>query len=88
MLRLQCHWTREGQRDGWKTFGKVEWKMPGSHFKCSDASCPTMIPLYRQCVDNGCKKEIGYCTDHGGDDRAVLEMSKHLQKHKDKDVQS
>ena len=44
--------------------------------------CEADAPLYRQCSVKGCGKEIGYCKLHGEDGRAVMEMSRHIEAHK------
>lgn len=36
---------------------------------------------WRQCPDNDCRKDICYCPAHGGDARAVTEMTAHIQAH-------
>lgn len=42
--------------------------------------CAKPVLAYRQC-GAGCKLEIGYCVDHGGDARAVEEMKLHHATH-------
>lgn len=56
-------------------------------YQCNETGCTANAQLYRQCADNKCKKEIGYCKAHGGDDRAIEEMGAHMAEH-DKDTQS
>jgi len=42
----------------------------------SDAPCLNTVHRWRQC-GNGCRIEIGYCEEHGGDARAAREMAQH-----------
>jgi hypothetical protein len=42
----------------------------------SAVACAASVFVYRQCA-RGCGLEIGYCNDHGGDDRASEEMVAH-----------
>lgn len=90
---MKRRWWWEEKGLGWKTFGKlvgtVRTKDGGIvGMLCCEEGCSKPVPLYRQCADNKCKKEIGYCTEHGGDDRIFNEMVVHMKKHKDKDTQS
>lgn len=38
--------------------------------------CPGKVGTYRQC-SAGCKLEIAYCDEHGGDERSQKEMVEH-----------
>jgi len=49
---------------------------------CSTPGCGGTVQLYRQCADNICKKEIGYCKGCGGDNHALVMMQAHMQEHK------
>jgi hypothetical protein len=46
--------------------------------------CRAYAPNYRQCAQ-GCKQIIAYCPEHGGDARAIEEMTAHHKTHPDPD---
>lgn len=43
-----------------------------------DWACVAKVSAYRSCGRKGCKVEIAYCKVHGGDERAMNEMTKHI----------
>lgn len=47
--------------------------------KYGRSDCQKKVLVYRQCGHSrsGCKREIAYCVDHGGDERAMREMQEH-----------
>jgi hypothetical protein len=51
--------------------------------KCQEfqPSCDSHAGVYRQCPNTSCKHEIGYCNEHGGDERAQREMVEHIKQH-------
>lgn len=87
-MKLQAHPHFIHSDIALKLFGHIKGVMSNHPFNCSDSDCSTKIALYRQCPVSTCKLEVGYCKEHGGDDRAFEAMTTHIQAHKDKDTQS
>jgi hypothetical protein len=44
--------------------------------------CGAEVNNWRACPQRGCDKNIVFCQKHGGDDRATLEMQRHIAEHK------
>jgi hypothetical protein len=42
------------------------------------AVCQSMTKQYRQCPSKECGLELVYCGQHGGDQRAMTEMTEHI----------
>lgn len=84
---LKTHWMLAGKDGALKLFGKIV-HMPGKHYDCKHEGCIEKVSLHRQCPVNSCALEVGYCNAHGGEDRGFIEMTAHIQAHKDKDTQS
>ena len=46
---------------------------------CQEPGCGKALNRWRSCGDRNCKVEAAWCDAHGGDDRAVSEMVKHIK---------
>lgn len=43
--------------------------------------CRAETNRWRQCPDNSCRREIVFCTAHGGDAQATERMTMHIELH-------
>jgi hypothetical protein len=46
---------------------------------CCEDDCTTLLNVWRACPVVGCKFYLGYCSAHGGDEKAVEIMQLHIR---------
>lgn len=74
---LKPHYRLQGHEEWARIAGRIQ---VSSGVMCHEPGCHDRTQIYRQCANNHCKKDIAYCKQHGGDDRAMAEIQAHMKK--------